>query len=632
MAVARRAAGSLFSANPGTSLSPSSSASSVSGDLLVLVVAYMHGGTTVSTPAGWTLIVQPSNSGANTTGMAIFTKTSVGGAESATVTLGSSQQFAALITTYSGSSGVVAGGQSGSSGGYTAATAPSVTPTVSHLPHGGMLLFASVNSDVLTATPPSGMTEFNDSGSGPLILELADVAYSSASATGTKSNAFGGTAFYYCAANVLIQPTNSTPSAPVVTAPNGGENINASVSVTWNNGTDPDGDTLSYDVDYTRDGGSTWVNLVTGTASLSYAWNTSGVTASAACRVRVRSRDPYGALSAYDESNANFTIAHNQTPTATTSVSPANAVTVDLAAGATFVFTYNDPDTSDTMASYAMRRKITGAGSYEYWNAGTGAWQGTEVFNSLSVAQGANGSVTFASGKWTNGNVYQWAVSARDNAGATGPYPSDFTVTAGAAPAVTVTTPTGTVTDTNQPVVAWTYSDTENDPQANYQVRVFTAAQYGIGGFDPAVSPSTWDSGVVSSVTARNVQVGSVLTNGTSYRAYVRSGQSGSQFSAWAFSAFTVSLTPPGTPVLTVTLDNPNNRVTLAGTWSPAGAFTNANTSFYFEYSDNAGVTWNAVRNGSGLVPNGSNAASVIDQEAAIAAPRSYRARMIGVV
>ena len=88
-------------------------------------------------------------------------------------------------------------------------------------------------------------------------------------------------------------------------------------------------------------------------------------------------------------------------------------------------------------------------------------------------------------------------------------------------PTVSASAPTGTITSTATPDTIWAYVDPDTaDPQAYVQVRVFTAAQYGIGGFDPALSPCTWDSGVVGS--SDNVMtIGQALVSAT-YRAYVR--------------------------------------------------------------------------------------------------------------
>lgn len=245
-------------------------------------------------------------------------------------------------------------------------------------------------------------------------------------------------------------------------------------------------------------------------------------------------------------------------PNAPTLIAPTNASTSALAPGYTFQWTFSDPDTTDTQTSYAFRRKISGAGAYEYWNATSGAFQSTEVFNASTV-----GSVTFPAGVWTNGNVYQWSVATRDNSTLTGPYASDYTVTAGTAPVVAVTAPTGTYTIGTRPTVTWSYSDAENDPQQSYQVKVFNTTQFSAGGFDPSSSTAEFTGPVVNSTTDRAYTLTQDLNVGVPYRAYVQVSQVNGQTSIWMFAAFTVSLDLPAPPALTGVFDTTLNRSVL---------------------------------------------------------------------
>lgn len=318
-------------------------------------------------------------------------------------------------------------------------------------------------------------------------------------------------------------------------------------------------------------------------------------------------------------------IQTNVAPLAATHVAPANASVQNLAAGFEFDWNFNDSP-GDTQSAWAMRRKISGAGAYEYWNVATGAWQSTVVWNaSVSTAH------TFAASKWTNGNVYNWAVNTKDSLGVEGTWPSDWTVTADTPATVTVTAPAGTVTTTSRPTVTWSLSDPEGNPQQTYRVKIFTAAQYGIGGFDPATSPNTWDSGETTSVLDRARQVGIELTDDTTYRAYVQV-KTGNQYSLWVYSGFTLDLTPPSAPTIARTLDDANGRVlvTVTGTHSEV---TFPSTAFRVEYSDDAGGTWATLRNASALVPAPVTlVATVYDYEATNAIARQYRAKTIATV
>lgn len=141
------------------------------------------------------------------------------------------------------------------------------------------------------------------------------------------------------------------------------------------------------------------------------------------------------------------------------------------------------------------------------------------------------------------------------------------------APVVTVTAPAATVTTTTRPTIVASYTDPENDTLDQYRVKVFTAAQASIVGFDPETSPSTWDSGVVTPATtivsggSISQQVGIDLPNNTTYVAYVKAADVGSamRYSAWAASAsFLLSVTPPAAPSIVATPDSVLNRVALA--------------------------------------------------------------------
>lgn len=192
------------------------------------------------------------------------------------------------------------------------------------------------------------------------------------------------------------------------------------------------------------------------------------------------------------------------------------------------------------------------------------------------------------------------------------------------APVVVVTAPAdaSTITNDSQPSVAWTYSDPESDVQERYQVKVFSAAQYGAGGFDPSTSTAAWDSGEVLSA-ATTVEIATVLPNAT-YRAYVQVADvgSGGRFGAWDYNQFTLNVTGPAVPTFTATADNTLKRVELVATSAgvPAVEF------FDFEYSDDSGATWAAVRGATRVAAVGTSA-TVYDYEAPPNTARQYRAK-----
>lgn len=136
-------------------------------------------------------------------------------------------------------------------------------------------------------------------------------------------------------------------------------------------------------------------------------------------------------------------------------------------------------------------------------------------------------------------------------------------------PEITVTGPVeGSTITTGQPVYTWTHTDPENDPQEAYRLKVFTAAQYGVSGFDPESSTAAFDSGkVFSSISSAQSSLN--LANVTTYRAYVRmwqpnvSGQE--QFSGWDYNQFTTDYPAPITPTIVgPTQDNLNARLNIS--------------------------------------------------------------------
>lgn len=83
-----------------------------------------------------------------------------------------------------------------------------------------------------------------------------------------------------------------------------------------------------------------------------------------------------------------------------------------------------------------------------------------------------------------------------------------------------ITAPATSYTTDDRPTVVWTVGAT----QGWYEVRVFSAAQYSIGGFNPETSPNTWTSGAVPSGTT-SYAIPIDLANETTYRVYVRASE-----------------------------------------------------------------------------------------------------------
>jgi hypothetical protein len=132
-------------------------------------------------------------------------------------------------------------------------------------------------------------------------------------------------------------------------------------------------------------------------------------------------------------------------------------------------------------------------------------------------------------------------------------------------PTLTVTNPSGTITDTTFPSVTWTYADADGDSQNAYEIKVFDSATYSAGTFNPNTSTPAVQTGVVTSSNDGQT-LEADLADGTTYRAYVRVAQllNGSNyFSEWAFSQFTIDVDAPATPLITAFFDENVGAVTL---------------------------------------------------------------------
>jgi hypothetical protein len=132
-------------------------------------------------------------------------------------------------------------------------------------------------------------------------------------------------------------------------------------------------------------------------------------------------------------------------------------------------------------------------------------------------------------------------------------------------PTVTVTAPSGTITDTTFPSVTWTYADTDGDPQSAYEIKIFDATTYGGATFSPDTTTPTITTGIVTSENDGQT-LEADLADGTTYRAYVRVAQllNGSNyFSAWAYSEFTIDVDAPAPPLISAFFDETSKAITI---------------------------------------------------------------------
>jgi hypothetical protein len=127
---------------------------------------------------------------------------------------------------------------------------------------------------------------------------------------------------YLTRASISIVSSQS-PTDPVLTAPNGGETWREGEvkDVTWTASTHPESLPITYEIQFSAAGDfSDAVVIATGVSASPYSWTlaTTLVAANTAtCKMRVRASDGYSKTSAWDNSNAAFTVNQNAVPVIT---------------------------------------------------------------------------------------------------------------------------------------------------------------------------------------------------------------------------------------------------------------------------------------------------------------------------
>ena len=195
----------------------------------------------------------------------------------------------------------------------------------------------------------------------------------------------------------------------------------------------------------------------------------------------------------------------------------------------------------------------------------------------------------------------------------------------------TVSAPYGAVSTTT-PDITWTYVDaTDNSTQDYVEIKVFSSAQYNAVGWSVNTSTPTWTSGQLAQ-TDQNSVVGTLLVPST-YRCYVRVAKdiNGTPFwSDWSYSEFTVSYTTQSVPTMTVSWSSTLGKASFVNQGTSLGV---GMVSQYHQVqrSDDEGVTWNDIRDGSTITLNASNQSVIADYEAPRSITAYYRCRAVGV-
>jgi hypothetical protein len=322
-------------------------------------------------------------------------------------------------------------------------TSPAVT-----VPEGGTLVtwhgvqVGMYGAGTMDMTPPAGMVEAgsaNDSFGSYNMASSQELNYILAAATGS-SGSRTPTLVPTSTISAYEQPVsvalalnrlNTAPTAPTLGSPAAGATVDASGGITfsWTHN-DPEGDAQNgYSLRRRIQGSGTWYYWTGSAWTTTQTWVTSG-TASVAIPAShwvdgevyewsVATRDP-GTLTGPYATERVFTV-QDANPTASL-IAPANQAAVALTSGVTLQWSFNDPN--DTQSAYALRRRTWASGTWEWWNAGTSTWQGTEVYNTT-----ASQSVTIGGAYWPAiDTTYYWSVSVKDASGDASIYTTDFVV------------------------------------------------------------------------------------------------------------------------------------------------------------------------------------------------------------
>lgn len=193
-------------------------------------------------------------------------------------------------------------------------------------------------------------------------------------------------------------------------------------------------------------------------------------------------------------------------------------------------------------------------------------------------------------------------------------------------PVVTVTGPTGSVTDTTTPTVTWTYADQESDRQQSWVVRVFEQSVYSQPDFDPESALPYCESGWTVGEDAAWTLTRDV-PNGT-WRAYAQVEQVwpgiGTHRSQWAYVQWTQAVPGPPNPHLNAVFEKDLNRIRVELT---EGGPSPETISYNLYASEDAGLTWDLVRDGYQIKVGGNRAATLWDYEGHLRRNRRYRAQ-----
>lgn len=201
------------------------------------------------------------------------------------------------------------------------------------------------------------------------------------------------------------------------------------------------------------------------------------------------------------------------------------------------------------------------------------------------------------------------------------------------APGQTISAPTGTYTESSRPSTRWAYvkNDTDNGPQAGYEIAWFAPGTYSGAGFTPDRPPAgqtdlaheriVGSSAASTAVPTRNQH------NGTAWRCYVRVAEEVNgrlHWSAWTYSTYTIQVDPPRILSVDVEGNDETASVTILVTrdeTSPAWEFVNVE-----RLQVDTAKGWETVRGATFATPASPTTFLVVDDEVPNGQTVRYRA------